>query len=336
MNGSEHLRAGEYEILVARFNAFYANALENIKNGIDASSLGVFGNPFATESATAAMSKMAALTPKQQKSATRTALRWHSLCSEQQTQPFACSTRDGVGAEDCAVLRRVKFVMALFRAHWLDSDGDSDGDSDAAKDFDFVWLFETALRDYDALHLLNDYEHLRAEHSAKELQRHRDCKFEAESDSECGHVLLRKWRRQKQNENENANSKAFLNLKALSLSQRTVLELAAKVHALLSHQRGDGDGDAQREREHKDEDGDGDGAEEQSKFVMDALSQPSQRSEKEKAKRGRIGGLARILRERTLRGLDIDVEGFVRWLFDTEFAAPSLPAQSARAAVRAK
>ena len=306
-----------FKEVMSHVNTFYLDTLAQIRKRIDAKVLEFDADAFEQQRSA---NKLA---PKEAVLVARVAMAWQALSAQ-------CGDEECVGAGDaeCAALQRLWFVMRLYREHLL---GAVVYDEKKKTGVDYVSLFEAALRGYDCVRLLDDFEHLKLRHDAKELQPLKNCAREG-ADSECCHVLLRQFREARsEHKSDDAQPAASLSpfeayVRGLDGAQRTLIEVSSKLHTFLNHRDDDDeieDLDAlnqviRRRRSQRKRLSASPSAEQHSKFVMEALQQQSV----EKEEQGHIDGIAAILSKLGLHIDDEHSEAFVRRLaleaYDTD------------------
>ena len=269
MKSSEFGQTAEYEAVMARFTNLYEKELEEIRKAIDFEELGLNGHPFVHQDSDQNLTK------KEKHLLTDVALRWSALTEEVKAWDYG---QNGCRAmAECAAMKRMDFVMSLYRKHFLSVHVYGDKDEDGSTDY--LSIFLNALKGYDSVFLLNDYHHILGEHANADLSGHRNCKHEA-PESECGHVLFRNYRDNEQQRDEQKQFDSYLN--GLDFAERNVLEISSKMHTLINHRLDDRAIQRRAERAEKDE---------HNKFVIEAEEKKAKKEEK-----GHVHELKHILR----------------------------------------
>ena len=132
----------------------------------------------------------------------------------------------------CVAAHRISLVMDLFKKHFL-KQVVYKKKNEKPSESQYLDLFTQCLNDYDAVSLLNDYDHIRSNHTRDANDWLRDCE-EPGMYTECSQTLqmLRQL-------SDDHNSSYWNLMNSLSIRQRVLLEITIKIHSFLNHTESD-------------------------------------------------------------------------------------------------
>ena len=144
--------------------------------------------------------------------------------------------------EKSAAFKRIRFIMTLFREHFLEqivysnnaNDDDDDPSTPSGKAI-YVDLFAECLSEYDAVALLNDFERIKQRRANTEELR--DCKVSGPLSVCCGDLMRE--RRESARSSGDDHSDRFPTfdryLQSLDRKERVLIETTSKIHSFLNH-----------------------------------------------------------------------------------------------------
>ena len=242
-----------------RLDGIYAFAVKEMQQNLDRRQFGYDLNSLLKDREQSQWNN-----DKEMKLFIETTVKWRSMMEKNAEIGEGKRCKSG----ECPSANRISFVMSLFKGHFLEQMV-YDKESGKKGESHYLDLFTQCLGGYGAVSLLNDYDHIRSEHTRNANDRLRDCK-EPGIDTECCRSL-RTLRRRTNTANRNVNddqksvNRNFMN--SLDDQQQWFLmDLSIKIHSFLNHT--ESEEDEQKEDEMKNEDdGPFDAKETVSKFV---------------------------------------------------------------------
>ena len=220
--------------LVSRFDGIYENGIRAIQNKLDRKAIG-FDADSLLKSGGRSINK------KRMKLFIETAIKWRTMTDKEAVsgEGRCQSTRH------CPASNRISFIMELFSEHFLTQTVYRKEDEEPEESH-YLDLFTECLSEYDAVSLLNDYDHIKTEHDRKANDRLRDCHLIGPY-TECSRSL--RLLRENMVAADDRKLKYHEFAKGLDHRHRVLLEITVKVHSFLNHSIDDDDDDEQQKEE---------------------------------------------------------------------------------------
>ena len=148
------------------------------------------------------------------------------------------------GTEYCNAFQRLRFVLAMFKEHFLEQmvyrnadDDNDDQPSSSSEKAIYDHLFAECLSKYDAVALLNDFEHIRKHRAGTEKLR--DCKVSAPLSVCCGELVTECRESEHENVRQIAMNDDTLKLQqfidSLDSKQRVLIQITSRIHIFINH-----------------------------------------------------------------------------------------------------
>ena len=161
-----------------------------------------------------------------------TAVKWREMMEKHGTNEEDECAKTG----NCSTAHRILFIMDLFNKHFLKQIV-YQKKNEKEETSHYLDLFTQCLNGYNAVSLLNDYNHIRIKHSWAANERLRDCK-DPGMYTDCSRSLRTLRERTSAakgtgNDSQNSLYRKFKN--GLSDRQHVLLEISLKLHSFLNH-----------------------------------------------------------------------------------------------------
>ena len=144
------------------------------------------------------------------------------------------------GVSDRGAFERIRFVMNLFKNHFLEQivyrNDKEDGRSSSSEKSIYVDLFAECLIEYNVVSLLNDFECIRQHRAGTEELR--DCKFSGPLSVCCGDLMreCRELEDENVHDMKSSRGRHFKRyLKSLDERQQLLIETTTKIHCFINH-----------------------------------------------------------------------------------------------------
>merc|ERR1719474_299244 len=227
LNGNGILPKGLHEDLMIRFDEMYKNKVAEIQMKVDRQHFG-FDVNFLRQNKERKVEK------EEMKLFIETAMKWSSMMEAEEAMEGEDRCRE---TGQCPASNRIAFIMDLFSEHFLNQMVYRKEDEEPEESH-YLDLFTECLSEYDAVSLLNDYDHIKAEHDRKANDRLRHCQHIGPY-TKCSRSL--RLLRENMVAADDENLRYYEFAKGLDHRQRVLLEITCKVHSFLNHSIDDDD-----------------------------------------------------------------------------------------------
>ena len=230
----------EYSKISVAFHKMYQSTLQEIVNRIDLDELELNQDIFLNEDSIYGINT---------KSVNGISLKWQILNAEiidSEKKEFNSEFESAQFASyschnilKCAATSRIKFIMNLYKDHFLKSYVYDDANCRNNDDAEYADIFMQCLSSYSTISLLNDYQHIVQHHlqsnNNENSKYYRNCSNGIDDD--CCDMLLKKFRDSNYDNNGNNDNDGIFDvyLKGLDERQQILIEISSKIHCYLSH-----------------------------------------------------------------------------------------------------
>ena len=228
----------EYLKLADNFQEIYINAVRRIQSRLDRKALGLNVDALSLSDGTSSENKDKGR--NDMKLYIKTTMKWQSICDIQTKVPG--DVPDCNGAAKCGAFLRLKFVLKIFMEYFLeqmvyrhDDDDDGPSRSSSSEKAIYVDLFAECLSEYDAVSLLNDFEHIKQHRAGTDELR--NCILSGTSAMCCSEFLGRCRRSETMATHDNDDQLRMVKqyLDSLDEKQRVLIEWTSKIHMYFNH-----------------------------------------------------------------------------------------------------